>query len=78
MAFVLDPPTHPVDAPVGDPHHMERVGHRDGMVEMGSGSGPVALGQVGRDDPDGPRARPDPGSHTIGAGRLPRSLPPGR
>lgn len=33
--LVLDPPTDLVDAPVGDPHDVEGIGHPRGVVEMG-------------------------------------------
>ena len=74
MAFVLDPPTHPVDAPVGDPHHMERVGHRDGMVEMGESSGGLRPGRWRDDDPDAQGQQYQLQVGQVGS----RCLPPGR
>ncbi len=44
---VLDPAPHPVDAPVGQSHHVERICDPAGVVEMRGQSGPVRLGQIG-------------------------------
>jgi len=49
--LVLHAPAHGVEAPVGDSHDMEGIGHSHGMVEVGAQSGSVGLRQVGGDDP---------------------------
>ncbi len=45
--LVLDPAADLVEAAVGDPHDMERVGDPAGVVEVRGQPGPERLGQVG-------------------------------
>ena len=45
--LVLDPATDLVQAPVADPHDMERVGDAGGVVESGRQPGSERLGQIG-------------------------------
>ena len=48
--LVLDPAADLVEHPVGDPGHMERIGHSLGMGEVGEQPGPVGVGQIEGDD----------------------------
>ena len=45
--LVLDAAADLVDAPVGDPHDMERVGDTGGVIEMRGQPGAERLGQIG-------------------------------
>ena len=67
--LVLDPTAHLVDAAVGHPHHVEGIGHPDGVVEVGSTCRPGSSRPGRWPRPGRPTARPGPGRHTIGAGQ---------
>ncbi len=69
--LVLHPASRLVQAPVGDLHHMERVGDLDGMIKIRRQSGPESFVEIGRHgrDPGEPFGRlgAQPRSH-IGGG----------
>jgi hypothetical protein len=69
--LVLDPAAHLIEAAVGDPHDVERVGHPDRVIEPAIQARAVGLGQVGRHHAHAgePRRRLaiEPGSQRRGA-----------
>jgi hypothetical protein len=74
QGLVLHPAAHLVEAPVADPHDVERIRDPGGVVEAAGEPGAVGLGQIGGHHPDALEPPRRPGVEAIGAG--PRHLLP--